>query len=54
MKDTDYAMNIMESWMILDELEGARTRRYFIDSSGTKDMKQFTYRHTFGVHFRYI
>ena len=39
--------------MTLDELEDARTRIYCIDSSGTKDTKQFTYRQPFGIHFRY-
>ena len=42
MKDMDCAMKIMASWMTLDELDSARTRRYFIDISGTKDTKQFT------------
>ena len=37
MKDPDCVMKIMASWMTVDELEGARTRRYFIDSSGTKE-----------------
>ena len=39
MKEPGYVMKIMVSWMALDELEGARTRRYFIDISGTKDTK---------------
>ena len=52
MKDPDYLMNIMVSWMTLDELEGAKTRRYFIDSIGTKETKQFTYRNPFGLRFR--
>ena len=52
--ESDYAMKIMESWMTLYELEGARTRRHFIDRSGTKDMKQFKHRQQFGIHFRYI
>ena len=42
MKDPDYTTKIMASWMTLDKLEGAGTRRYFIDSSGTKDTKHFT------------
>ena len=46
-------MKKLVSCMKLDELEGANTRRYFIDSSGTKEMKNFTSRHTFGIHFRY-
>ena len=35
-KDPDYAMKIMESCVVLNELEGASTRRYFIDSIGTE------------------
>ena len=54
MKDPDYVMKIMASWMTLDGLEGARTRRYFIDINGTKETKHFTYRKPFGIHFRYI
>ena len=53
MKYPDY-VKTMESWMKLDELEGARTKRYFTDLSGTKEMKNFTYRSKFGIHFRYI
>ena len=53
MKDPDYVMKIVASWITLDELEGARTRRYFIDSSGTKETKQFTYRQPYGISFRY-
>ena len=30
MKDTDYVINIMESWTTLDELEGAKTGKDFI------------------------
>ena len=53
MKEPDYVMKIMASWMILDELEGAKTRGDFIDSSVTKETKQFTSRQTFGLNFRY-
>ena len=53
MKEPYYVMKIMESWMTLDELEGANTRIYFIDSSGTKYMKHFTYWKQFGLYFRY-
>ena len=53
MKEPDYVMRIMASWMTPDELEGARTRRDFIYRSGKKDIKQFTYRYPFGIHFRY-
>ena len=39
MKYPDYVMNIMEGWMSLDELEGEKTRRDFLESSGMKEMK---------------
>ena len=42
MKDIDYVMTIMESLMTLDELEGTKAKRYFIDISRPKDKKQFT------------
>ena len=41
MKDRDYVTKIMASWVTLDELEGENKIRYFIDSSVTKEMKQF-------------
>ena len=52
MKDTDHVMNILVSWITLDDSEGAKTGRYFIDISGTNETKQFTYRHPFGISFR--
>ena len=54
MKEIDYAMKIMASWMAIDELEGARTRKYSIDIIRTKERKHFTYRKPFRLHFRYI
>ena len=36
MKELDYVMNVMLSWVILDDLKGERTRRYRIYSSGMK------------------
>ena len=54
MKDPDYAMKIMVIWMTLDKLEGARTGSYFIETSGMKEPKQFTYRKPFGINYRYI
>ena len=36
MKETYYVMNDMASWMVLDELDGANTRRDFIYSSVIK------------------
>ena len=53
MKEPDYVMHIMSIRMKLDELEGASKRRYFIEISGMKETKQFTYRQTFGINFRY-
>ena len=35
----DYVMKIMESLMTIDESEGAKTRKSFIDSSGMKEGK---------------
>ena len=42
MKDPDYVMRIMVSWMTLDQFEGAMTRREFIDISEKKETKKFT------------
>ena len=39
--------------MTPDELDGTKTRRYFTDSSGTKQTEIFTYRQPFGLHFKY-
>ena len=44
MKEPYYVMKVMASWITLDELEGTKTRIYFICSSGMKDKNQFTYR----------
>ena len=51
-EDPDYVMKIMVSYMTLDDLEGAKKRRNFIDSSGKKETKNFTYRKPFGIYFR--
>ena len=53
MKDTDYVMNIMEIWMPLDELEGAKTRKDFMCNRGMKETKLFTYRKPCGINFKY-
>ena len=53
MKEPDYVMKIMAIWMTLEELDGAKTRRDFADSSGTKQTKLFTYRQPFGLYFKY-
>ena len=54
MIDLDYVMNIISSWMVLDELEGAKTRKYFMGISGMNKTKILTYRHPFGLHFKCI
>ena len=46
MKNPDYVTKIMEIWMTLDKLEGAKTGIEFTDRSGTNKTKLFTYRHT--------
>ena len=53
MKYPDYVMKITASWKTLVQLEGARTRRYFIDISGTKETNQITYMQLSGICFRY-
>ena len=53
MKDPDYVMKIMASWFTLDELEGVKTGIEFVESSGKKYTKRFTYRKIFGIHFSY-
>ena len=54
MKEPDYVMKIMASWMTHDKIESARTRIYFIDISGTNETKHFTHQQRLGLHFRYI
>ena len=53
MKKTDYFIKIMAIWVTLYELEGSRTGKYLIDSSGTKETNQLTCRQPFGINFRY-
>ena len=52
-KEPDYVMKIMASWMILDELEDAKTSRDFTESGSLKQKKLLIYRQTFGIHFKY-
>jgi hypothetical protein len=52
-KEPDYVMKIMASWMTLEELEGANTRRDYKDRDGRSLQRLFTYRQPFGLHFRY-
>ena len=53
MKEPNYVIKIMASWMTLNELEGAETKRDFINRSGTKEKNQFKNRQPSGIHFRY-
>ena len=43
MKYPDDVIKIMASYVTPEKLEAARTRKYFMDSNGKKDMKLFTY-----------
>ena len=52
-KYPNYVMKIMVSWVTLYELEGAKTRRDFIDSSDMKETKLFKNQHLFVIHFKY-
>lgn len=52
MKEPDYVMKVMASWMTLNELEGARTKRDWKEN-GVNKSKTFNYRQPFGLHFRY-
>jgi hypothetical protein len=52
-KEPDYVMKIMATWMTLDELPEANTRRDYIGRDGQSLVKLFKYRQPFGLHFRY-
>ena len=49
-KELDCMTNIMVILMTLYESEGAKTRRYFIESSGTKDNEQLKIWVSFYIH----
>ena len=46
-------MKIMATWMTLEELDGAGTRREYKGRYGESLSRLFKYRHPFGLHFRY-
>ena len=52
-KDPDYVMNIMSSWMTLDELEGASMKRNYKGRYGESLVKVFKYQQSFVLHFLY-
>jgi hypothetical protein len=52
-KEPDYVMKIMATWMTLDELEDAPTRREYKGANGQSVVQTFKYRQPFGLQFRY-
>ena len=44
-------MKIMATWMTLEELDGADTRREYKGRGGESLDRLFKYRHPFGLHF---
>ena len=52
MKEPDYVMKLMASWMTLNYLVGENTKRDWKDN-GVRNLKQFVYKQPFGMHFRY-
>ena len=52
-KEPEYVMKIMATWMTLEELDGADTRREYKGPDGDSLVRIFTYCHPFGLHFCY-
>ena len=52
MKEPDYVMKLMASWMMLNDLEGANTKRDWKDN-GVRKSKIFLYKQPYGMKFRY-
>ena len=52
MKEPYYVMKLMESWMTLNNLEGANTKRYRKEN-GFRKSKQIFLKQPYGMHFRY-
>ena len=46
-------MKIMATWMTLEELDGADTRREYKGQDGESLSRLSKYRQPFGLHFRY-
>ena len=53
LKEPAYVMKIMATWMTLNELYGADTRREYKGWDGQSLVRQFKYRHPSGLKFRY-
>ena len=52
-KEPEYVMKIMATWMTLEELDGADTRREYKGWDGQSLARLFKYRQLFGLHFHY-
>ena len=47
-------MNIMVTSMTLEKLEGTKTRRYYMNSSGMKQKHSSKYLQLFVLYFKYL
>ena len=52
-KEPEYVMKIMATWMTLEELDGADTRREYKGRDGESLTRLFKYCQPYGLHFRY-
>ena len=50
--ELEYVMNIMATWMTLEELDGADTRREYKERDGQSLARLFKYCHPFVLHLR--
>ena len=53
LKEPDYVIKTMVSWMTLDDLEGDNTKRNYKGRGGEYLVKMFKYRKPFGLYFCY-
>ena len=51
-KEPQYVMKIMATWITLEELDGADTRREYKGRDGQSLTRLFNYRQPFGLKFR--
>ena len=52
-KEPEYVMNIMATWMTLEELDGSENRQEYKGRDGEYLTRLFKYCQPFGLHFRY-
>ena len=52
-KEPEYVMNIMATWMTLEELDGVDTKREYKGRDGESLARIFKYRQPFGLQLRY-